>query len=369
MSKNKMSFYGLTIESTYKKIATVTTLLLLSSTTAFASLSDCYKAGARGQYAQAVEVCKPYADTDIKALGLVGSSLGSEGHSAEALPYIERYISYYKSHTVDDKLTLALAYTGLGNTYYFGSAEPKYPKDIAKGIKYITKGAQLGSIYGSNDGTIAKNFSMSYYWYELGKLNGGSSYSQQHPSPVHQNFDGFMKEGPYCIAIGQDMVAQAYYKDIGGLGQSDSTALEWMKKAYATDPNLSLTTLDLAKMYYNTGDKNKAFEYTQKALSQPLAQAYQYMANFYIYGTSIAKDPIKAAAYMTVAVDLYKAPATNFWKKFSYTCPPNYKGTTDEFNLQVAQKQLADIKLTDEQKDRVVELVSKLKDKLKEAKV
>ncbi|MBK2287733.1 tetratricopeptide repeat protein, partial [Francisella philomiragia] len=252
----------------------IATALIGVSTTTFASLEDCYEAGARGQYAQAVEECKPYADKDIKALGLVGSSLGSEGHSAEALPYIERYISYYKSHSVDDKLTLALAYTGSGNAYYFGSAEPKYPKDTTKGIEYITKGAklgspiaqeQLGSIYGSDDGTVPKNFSMSYYWYELGRLNGGSSYSRQHPSPVHENFDDFMKQGPYCIAIGQDNVGQAYYKGIG-IAQSDSKAVEWLEKAYATDPNLSVTTLDLAKMYYNTGDKDKAFEYAQKAI-------------------------------------------------------------------------------------------------------
>ncbi|MBK2279281.1 tetratricopeptide repeat protein [Francisella philomiragia] len=350
-------------------IKTITATALIGvSTTAFASLSDCLRDGDNKLYNQAIEDCKEYADTNLGAAAIYGGSLAHEGRKADAVPYVKKVIEAYKDNKSLDTLTVSMAYGLLGNIYYFGEAEPKYPKDTAKGIEYITKSAQLGSIYGSDDGTVPKNFSMSYYWYELGKLNGGSSYSRQHPSPVHQNFDGFMKQGPYCIAIGQDNVGQAYYKGIG-IAQSDSKAIEWLEKAYATDPNLSVTTLDLAKMYYNTGDKDKAFEYAQKAISQPLAQAYQYLATFYILGTATDKDPVKAAAYMTVAVDLYKNPATDFWDKFEPTCMPNYKGTTDEFNQDYAEKQLADIKLTDEQETEVSKLVDNLKDNLKKAKV
>jgi hypothetical protein len=354
-------------------------LLSSVSTTAFASLQDCYKAGEKGQYATAIKECKPYADSDIKALGLVGFGYGSEEHSAESLLYLEKYITYYKSHPVEDNITLALAYTGVGNIYYFGSAEPTYPKDVQKGIEYITKGAelgsamaqeQLGSFYGSNEVQgLTKNFPMSYYWYELGSLNGGSSYSRKNPSYVHQNLASFEQELPYCIAIGQDMVGKAYYKDIGGLGQSNSEAVVWLQKAYKTDPNLSVTTLDLAKMYYNTGNKTKAFEYAQKAVSQPLAQAYQYLATFYILGTATDKDPVKAAAYMTVAVDLYKTPDVDFWDKFEPTCMPNYKGSTAEFNEKYAQKQLSEIKLTDAQKQEVTETVKHIKEELENAEI
>jgi len=209
---------------------TVATLLFGVSTTAFASLEDCYQAGEQGLYSKAVEECKPYADNDIKALGLVGSGLSAEKHSVESLPYLEKYIAYYKSHSVDDKLNLALANGIVGNIYYFGSAEPKYPKDTAKGIKYITKGAQLGSMYASNK-TLPKNFSISYYWYELGKLNGGSSYSQKSPSYVHQNLASFKKQLPYCIAVGDQMVAQAYLDGFGGLAQDKSEAKKYLAEA------------------------------------------------------------------------------------------------------------------------------------------
>jgi len=363
-----MSFYGLTIESTYKKIATATTLLFLS-TTAFASFDDCMYQTKIQSKNGVLKECINYVNKDSSIMAMVFSAYAAKKNNIEAMKYSKMYIKEYGDYksNADDISFLASAYSILGNIYYFGQAEPKYPKDTTKGLEYITKGAELGSFYGSGK-TLSKNWSMSYYWYELGKLNGGSSYSRQHPSYVHQNMDFFMKNGLYCIAIGQDNVGQAYYKGIG-IAQSDSKAIEWLEKAYATDPSLSVTTLDLAKMYYNTGDKDKAFEYAQKAISQPLAQAYQYLATFYILGTATDKDPVKAAAYMTVAVDLYKSPATDFWNKFEPTCMPNYEGTTDEFNQDYAEKQLADIKLTGEQKDKVAELVSKFKDELKGAKV
>ncbi|MBK2268411.1 SEL1-like repeat protein, partial [Francisella philomiragia] len=258
-------------------IKTITATALIGvSTTAFASLSDCMYQARIQSKSGVLKECLDYVNKDPSIMAMVFSAYAAKKNNIEAMKYSKMYIKEYGDYksNADDISFLASAYSILGNIYYFGEAEPKYPKDTTKGIEYITKGAklgspiaqeQLGSIYGSDDGTVPKNFSMSYYWYELGRLNGGSSYSRQHPSPVHENFDDFMKQGPYCIAIGQDNVGQAYYKGIG-IAQSDSKAVEWLEKAYATDPNLSVTTLDLAKMYYNTGDKDKAFEYAQKAI-------------------------------------------------------------------------------------------------------
>ncbi|MBK2268315.1 SEL1-like repeat protein [Francisella philomiragia] len=217
-------------------IKTITATALIGvSTTAFASLSDCYRAGANPvDDDKTIAVCEPYKD-DVKVKIILSGAYSGKGDSAKALEYAKAYVDYYeknKPQTKENILNLADIYAGIGNIYYFGSAEPKYPKDTTKGIEYITKGAELGSIYGSNDGEgITKNFSISYYWYELGRLNGGSSYSRQHPSYVHQNMDFFTKSGKYCLAVGDQMVAQAYLDGFGGLPKNKSAAKKYLTEA------------------------------------------------------------------------------------------------------------------------------------------
>ncbi|MBK2267618.1 SEL1-like repeat protein [Francisella philomiragia] len=236
-TRNKSVILNLFQNLTTKTI--IATALISVSTTAFASLSDCYRAGAKGYFEQAISDCKPYANSDIAATGIYAGSLAHESKQAESVPYLMKYLEYYKNHPIQDAIVVGSLYGALGNIYYFGQAEPKYPKDTTKGIKYITKGAelgspiaqeQLGSFYHSGK-TLPKNFAISYYWYTLGKLNGGSSYSQKAPSYVYQNLSSFKKELPYCIAVGNQMVAQAYIDGFGGLPRDKSAAKKYLTEA------------------------------------------------------------------------------------------------------------------------------------------
>ncbi|MBK2268398.1 SEL1-like repeat protein [Francisella philomiragia] len=235
-TRNKSVILNLFQNLTTKTI--IATALIGVSTTAFASLEDCYKAGARGYFEQAISDCKPYADSDIAATGIYAASLAHEKQESKSIPYLMKYIKYYDNHPIEDIIVLASAYGTLGNIYYFGSAEPKYPKDTTKGIEYITKGAklgspiaqeQLGSFYASdkNEG-FSKNFSMSYYWYTIGKLNNGNKYNQSY---VYQNMDFFTKSGKYCLAVGKQMVAQAYLDGFGGLPKDKSKAEKYLAEA------------------------------------------------------------------------------------------------------------------------------------------
>ena len=228
-------------------------------------------------------------------------------------------------------------------------------KDKEKGLNLYMRAAnlgffaaqnQLGTLYAQkeNTGVVSKNFVNSYYWFTLSQINGSKDVEKN--SYVYQNLSSFKKDLPYCIALGQDNVSQAYMNGICGLKKSQSEALEWMEKAQATDPSLSVVNLDLAKMYALNDDKDKAFEFAQKAVMQPYAPAMQYLGTMYQKGIGTSKDLVKAYAYLSLAENLYKNPDDKFFSTFAAPCMPNYKQATKEFNVDVALTQLNELHLS-----------------------
>ncbi|MBK2309072.1 sel1 repeat family protein, partial [Francisella philomiragia] len=147
-------------------IKTITATALIGvSTTAFASLSDCMYQARIQSKSGVLKECLDYVNKDPSIMAMVFSAYAAKKNNIEAMKYSKMYIKEYGDYksNADDISFLASAYSILGNIYYFGEAEPKYPKDTTKGIEYITKGAklgspiaqeQLGSIYGSDDGTV-----------------------------------------------------------------------------------------------------------------------------------------------------------------------------------------------------------------------
>ena len=146
---------------------------------------------------------------------------------------------------------------------------------------------QLGDIYAANS-PIPQNMPLSYQWYQIAIINGNNVANN---SFMMTHLNQMKKQLPYCLALGQDNVGQAYYEGIGGLQQNTATALDWLEKAADTDPNVSQVNLDLAKMYYLNGDTDKAFTAAQKAATQPLAQAMQYLGTLYQKGVGTDKGP------------------------------------------------------------------------------
>lgn len=349
-----------------KLLKTITLSTVLISSISYASLQDCMQAGKSENYQGAIKACLPYAKSNINATAILAGSYGVTHQYEKSAMYYQIYIDKFKQG--DDKTLLATSYQVLGNLYYFGKG---IPKNIQKGLAYITKGAelgnttaqkQLGDIFANSKNSVTTSVPIAYQWYEISMINGDNDANS---TSLIQQVDALAKQNPYCIALGQDNVGQAYYQGIGGLEQSNSEALEWMQKAENTDPTLSVTNLDLAKMYHINGDDNKAFEYSQKATSQPLAQAMQYLGTLYQQGAGTEKDPVKTYAYLTLAVDLYNNPDTDFWNKFAAPCMPNYQGTTKEFNVDVAKQQLGQISLNDQQKEQANKLIDQVKSKFK----
>jgi hypothetical protein len=352
------------------KSATMALAMVGCVNSGFASLQDCLNATKQNDEQKTINLCKPYVDSNPKINAILSTSYWLLHQYDPAISYGEKFLSEYGNKSnldSDTKASVAGIYMELGNVYYFGQGGHK---DTEKGLGYITKGAelgnataqyQLGSFYGQSDAEgVNKNFVNNYYWESLANLNGESDKAKEF-NFVQQNYDTFMKQYPYCIALGQDNVGQAYYQGIGGLDQSNLDALDWMQKAADTDPTLSVTNLDLAKMYHINGDDDKAFEYAQKATNQPLAQAMQYLGTLYQQGAGTDKDSVKAYAYLTLAVDLYNNPDTDFWNKFAAPCMPNYQGTTKEFNVDVAKQQLENISLNDQQKEQANKLIEEVK--------
>ena len=358
------------------KVITTLTLTVLISITAlnnsYASLQDCISAGEnlKSNPDNVIKQCKDFANDRIQIVALLGSAYGLKHQYKLSSKYLQQYINYYQSHKIDSSNTTSMlgdAYQVLGNYYYFG----KIPNKVQKGLQYITQGAelgnataqkQLGDIYASDHSAVPANIPLAYQWYKIAEANNNQAAEN---APLMQKAKLISKQDPYCIALGQDNVGQAYYEGIGGLEQSTAKALDWLKKAASTDPNVSQVNLDLAKLYYLNGDKDKAFTTAQKAATQPLAQAMQYLGTLYQKGSGTEKNPVKAYAYLSLAVELYNNPATQFWQKYAAPCRPNYEGRTKEFNVKVAKQQLSEISLNSKQKQQADKLIKQVKEQFK----
>ena len=251
----------------------------------------------------------------------------------------------------------------LGLYYYFGNGVGKNER---KAIQLYTEAANLGSTSAQNKlgaqyasgAAVTQNYPEAYMWYNLAWINGLSDKNNVKGTFIQP----VLAKAPYCISLGQDNVSQAYMNGVGGLKKSQSEALEWMDKAQETDPTLSIVNLDLAKMYALNDDKDKAFEFAQKAVTQPYAPAMQYLGTMYQKGIGTSKDLVKAYAYLSLAENLYKNPDDKFFSTFAAPCMPNYKQTTKEFNVDVTLTQLNELHLSGQAVAKADVIMKKVKE-------
>ncbi|MBK2268377.1 BspA family leucine-rich repeat surface protein [Francisella philomiragia] len=182
---------------------------------------------------EALKECKPFLKKSKYARYKYGKSLFVEKRYLESVPYIKEEMSD------DNPITKADGYQMMSNICYFGLAEPKYPEDKAKGLAYLTKAAnlgndfaqnQLGDFYNSNDKFPGLNVAQSYKWYTLASANGNA---QADKSGLMSVIDSVTKQAPYCIAMGEQLVAQAYIDGSAGLSKDTSKAKKYLNDAIA----------------------------------------------------------------------------------------------------------------------------------------
>jgi len=224
------------IESIYKKII-VTFSLMLVSASAFASMDECISSAKDKDWKAVIEYCEPLAKDSKEALAFTSTAYTQFEKGNNAQGYLQQYVTRYSNSS--DKVSLAAAFVSLGNLYYF---KDNYgaTRDIQKGLKYITKGAELGNViaqeqlgnfYTSDEAKgVTKNFTQSYYWYTISKLNDGNKYSNSY---IYTNLKSFKKQAPYCLAMGQQLVAQSYIDGKAGLSQDKYKAKKYLVDAIA----------------------------------------------------------------------------------------------------------------------------------------
>ena len=315
----------------YKK-AIIATMTLASISVANASMSDCTEATQDKDWDRAVEYCEPLAKNDKNALVFVGNAYTQLENGKQAQKYAQEYVDKYPNDK--DALMARGVYTALGNAYYFGAYGAD--KDIQKGLKYITKGAQLGSFYGVEDSGVSKNFVLNYFWTTIAGINGDKQRAEEF-NILEQKYSQFKKQYPYCIALGKSLIAESYYEGANSLPVDKSKAMSLMTEATKLSPELSIVNFDMAKMYLEKGDNSKAYEYAQKAIKEPYAPAYQFLAQIEMQKNT-DKDIIKG--HLEKAIELYKKPESKYWDKYQAPCRPDFESYPDGYDLASAEKML-----------------------------
>ncbi|MBY7735078.1 tetratricopeptide repeat protein [Francisella philomiragia] len=205
--------------------------LIFISINAFANMDDCVHYSQIEDYKEAIKYCKPLADKNNRALGLLANAYSQNENGKQAQKYLELYIKNAKNANDD---IYANYISGLGNYYYFGEDGAK--KDIQKGLQYITKGAelgnataqyQLGTVYFNGDNAPV-NYPTAYMWYTISAYNGNEDAKNNF---FKENEATYLSQAPSCIAIGDNMVAKAYLDGKGGLPVSTAEAKEYLEKA------------------------------------------------------------------------------------------------------------------------------------------
>ena len=222
-----------------KKKIISTTALLFISVNAFASMDECTEANSNNSYKKVIEYCQPLANSNKQALGFTANAYTQLDDGMKSQEYLQKYVDKYKSDENsgnDSKKVLASYYVGLGNGYYFATYGER--KDIKKGLGYITKGAelgnnmaqyQLGTIYFNGDNAPV-NYPVAYMWYTISANNGNAKAKNNY---FKENEESYLKQAPYCIAVGDQLVANAYLNGKGGLSKDTSQAKKYLTQAIA----------------------------------------------------------------------------------------------------------------------------------------
>jgi len=222
--------------SKYKKIIITTTLLTISNY-CFASIDDCYNAGK--DKSKIEEYCTPYLK-DKKYPEATAILAAIQKDNKITLDYDLWVINYYDKNGLRQGRNGIKGYANLvataGNIYYFGQAGKA---DKTKGLEYITKAAdlgndfaqkQLGGFYGSDGDAPSENVATAYKWFKLADINRDEETGKN--SYIYTLHD-FLKDKPYCIGMGEQLVAQAYLDGTAGLSKDKSKAKKYLSQAIA----------------------------------------------------------------------------------------------------------------------------------------
>ena len=214
------------------KILVASTLILIS-VNAFAYMDDCVNAIKLENWKDGVKYCEPLARENREASILTGDAYAQLRQGIKAQKFLQLYISKFVPK--DKNLQqVANGYTSLGNYYYFGEDGAK--KDIKKGLEYITKGAQLGnSIAQEQLGTVyfngdnaPVNYPLAYMWYTISANNGNQKAKNNY---FAQHMTSYTQQSPYCVALGDQLLAQSYIEGTGGLSKNDNQARQYLIQA------------------------------------------------------------------------------------------------------------------------------------------
>ncbi|AIT08785.1 hypothetical protein LO80_01530 [Candidatus Francisella endociliophora] len=221
-----------------KKTLLITSLLAIS-TYSFADIKDCISAAANHDKEKELEYCSPYLKSkeypEATAILAVATS-----DNKKSLDFALWYTNYYENENTLNSNNAKATYTNtlnmIGNMYYSGESGKV---DKTKGLEYITKAAnlgntlaqkQLGGFYGSEGDIPKENVGTAYKWFKIADINrseetGSSSYIN--------TLNDFFKSKPYCVAMGEQLVAQAYIDGSAGLSKDTSKAKKYLKDAIA----------------------------------------------------------------------------------------------------------------------------------------
>ncbi|MEY8674609.1 hypothetical protein AB9G22_09525 [Francisella philomiragia] len=221
-----------------KKISKVliASSFIFVSINAFASLDDCYIAGSSHDYNAVKKECLKYAGKDKDATTILSGTYAYNNDGVNAQKYLQIYIDNFAKNNKDTSI-LAKNYTSLGNYYYFGEDGAK--KDTQKGLQYITKGAELGNVTAQEqlgnfylvEGEYpSQNMAISYKWFEIASINGSQEAEQSY---ILTHLDDMKAQAGYCLAMGEQLVAQSYIDGNDGLLVDTSKAKKYLNDAIA----------------------------------------------------------------------------------------------------------------------------------------
>jgi TPR repeat protein len=224
--------------SKYKKIIITTTLLTISNY-CFASIDDCYNAGK--DKSKIEEYCTPYLK-DKKYPEATAILAAIQKDNKITLDYDLWVINYYDKNGLRQGRNGIKGYANLvataGNIYYFGQAGKA---DKTKGLEYITKAAnlgndfaqyQLGTFYVVDESEPSQDVATAYKWFKLSDINKDQeNKSDNYTSQLMQFAKD--KKTPYCIGMGEQLVAQAYLDGTAGLSKDKSKAKKYLSQAIA----------------------------------------------------------------------------------------------------------------------------------------
>lgn len=218
----------------------LTSVLMCISAYSYADMKECLLYAAQDNDEKTIEYCTPYLKdkNNPEATAILASV---EDDKKKTLDYALWVVNFYNKNGIPKNSHGFKGYTSglvlIGNIYYFGQAGKV---DKTKGLEYITKAANLGNDYAQyqlgevfqsgENGTVTRNIATAYKWTEIALANGSE---EAQGSYLNVNLDGFTEQVPYCLAMGEQLVAQAYIDGSAGLSKDTTKAKKYLNDAIA----------------------------------------------------------------------------------------------------------------------------------------